>query len=704
MKHLYSCILLAALTLPAAAQQTSKISPRLQLQLSQTRNARSAADTAVSAFLRVNSDDVVDELKKMGVSVRLHVGNILTVRIPADKLAEVAALPGVTYIEGASAATAQLDKAIPEAHVDLIHSGKDLPQAYTGKGTVFGVVDAGFDYRQPAYCDANGTTRIRRVWEQSYDKGTAPAAFNYGTELTTPEQFEEAEGDVTTSSHGSHVVGIAAGRDCGNGWGGVAPEADIVLVSKKNATTDNVSIAEGVAYAFEYAKANNKPCVVNLSLGTPIGPHDGTSTFDALTDAIQGEGRIIVGSAGNFGADPIHVATTDGSPISTLVAYKSSLSTLDYGGEIDVWGTKDQAFKVQLRIVKVSTGQVVDQSPLIDALTTATTDTYTITTRNAKGAVTVVTEVNPLNSRPHAYISLALTSMRVGYGLALYIEPASADSKVHAWADDSYVQFNSEDNEGFTKGNTDCTVAEIGGTGKRIITVGAYTTRTSYSPQGSSSVTLDETLGAPSSFSAAGPLPDGRLKPDVCAPGCVLISCLNGNSTSLTSEAIAGYLEQNGHTSYWGYMQGTSMASPFMAGTVALWLEANPNLTPEQLRDVLDHSCTKGVNPTDTAHWGRGKLDAWEGLKYILETQGIQAPLSSSAAPFSMKVNGEGNLELLFAASGVHSPLRVYNTSGMLVRQLSVPESQSALTLPTSSLPHGTYILQVDGKNVKFSR
>ncbi len=704
MKQFYSCILLAALTMPVAAQQVTKISPKLQLQLSQARATRSSADASVSAFLRINADDVVDALKKMGVSVRLHVGNVLTASIPVNKVSEVAALPGVTYIEGPTAAAAQLDKAIPEAHVDLVHSGNDLPQAYTGKGTVFGVVDAGFDYRQPAYCDADGATRIRRVWEQSYDKGTAPAAYGYGTELTTPEQMAEAEGDVTTSSHGSHVVGIAAGRDCGNGWGGVAPEADIVMVSKKNATTDNVSIAEGVAYAFDYAKANNKPCVVNLSLGTPIGPHDGSSIFDALTDSLQGEGRIIVGSAGNFGADPIHVATTDGTPISTLVAYKSSLSTLDYGGEIDVWGTKDQAFKVQLRIVKVSTGEVVDQSPLIDALTTATTDIYEITTRNAKGAVTVVTEVNPLNSRPHAYVSLALTSMRAGYGLALYIEPASVDSKVHAWADDSYVQFNTDDNEGFTKGNTDCTVAEIGGTGKRIITVGAYTTRTSYSPQGSSTVVLDETLGGISSFSAAGPLPDGRLKPDVCAPGCVLISCLNGNSTSLTSEAIAGYLEQNGHTSYWGYMQGTSMASPFMAGTVALWLEANPTLTPEQLRDVLDNSCAEGVNPTDTAHWGRGKLDAWAGLKYILKTQGIQSPVSSSAAPFSVNVDQSGNLEVLFAKSAAHSHLRLYNASGMLLRQISVPESQSVVSLSTANLPQGTYILQVDGKSVKFSR
>ena len=119
---------------------------------------------------------------------------------------------------------------------------------------------------------------------------------------------------------------------------------------------------------------------------------------------------------------------------------------------------------------------------------------------------------------------------------------------------------------------------------------------------------------------------------------------------------------------------------------------------------MLNHSCTEGLNPTDQAHWGRGKLDAWAGLKYILETQGIQSPVSSSASPFSVNLGHDGNLEVLFATSGVHSPLRVYNASGMLVRQLSVPKSQSVLSLSTASLPHGTYILQVDGQSVKFSR
>lgn len=71
--------------------------------------------------------------------------------------------------------------------------------------------------------------------------------------------------------------------------------------------SDNTAVLDGVKYIFDYAKSVNKPCVVNLSLGSHLGPRDGSSTFDLLTSEMLGPGRILVGAAGNDGGSKCHV-------------------------------------------------------------------------------------------------------------------------------------------------------------------------------------------------------------------------------------------------------------------------------------------------------------------------------------------------------------------------------------------------------------
>ena len=698
--------LLPFLCLPALAQTTAnRLSPLMQQQTAQLRQTRAAADATLPAFIHITDDSAVDALRQLGVTIGTRVGNILTARVPLGMVGKLSTVEGVRYVDGATAVRPMLDKARAVTGVDRIHQGEGLTQAYTGKGVLVGVVDAGFDYRHPAFRAADAaTSRILRSWEQSYDGGTPPTGSNYGSEIVGGENLINASGDVTTSSHGSHVLGIAAGRDCGQGWGGVAPEADIALVSMGATTVGNVNIADGVAYIFNLAKSRQQPCVVNLSLGTQMGPHDGTSTFDQLTDAIQGEGCILVGSAGNFGADPIHIAATNGQEKRVHVDYKSAVGSSS-AGSVDLWGTKGSAFKVQAQIVKLSTGEVSVESDLIDASLAEGSTTQMDITTNAKGSLTITTEINPLNGRPHALVSLGLKNFRSGYGLVLRIVPDADGSRVDAWADDVYVQFGTDKKYSFDKPDTDRTLAEIGGTGKRIISVGSFTTRNEYTLAGSTrSTTIDETVGDISSFSSAGPALDGRMKPDVTAPGCLIISALNGNSSSLSSELLADGVEFEGHSHYWGYMQGTSMAAPFVAGTVALWLEANPTLTPEQVRDVLDHSAAATEATTaDAAHWGRGKLDAWEGLKYVVSTVGIQNASAAAPTRFSVRRTAGRNVEVLLASSAAHAPIRLYSATGALLQEVKVGVTTGTVVIPTAALPAGTYILNVDGQSVKLA-
>lgn len=700
-------ILSAALTQPMLAQSDGKLSPLIRQQLTTTAQRKVLGTGMVPVFIQIEGDAAVAALQKMGVNVCQQAGDVVSARVPMNVLGQLGDVPGVRYVDGAVSVRPMLDKARAATGVDHIHQAEGLTQAYTGKGVMVGVVDAGFDYRHPAYrtADEEGApTRIQRVWEQSLNDGTAhPEGFEYGGELVGNDNLIAASGDVVTSSHGGHVLGIAAGREYNhNGWGGVAPEADIALVSMGTTLEGNVNIADGVAYLFNVAKLNEEPCVVNLSLGAQIGPHDGTSLFDRMTDAMQGEGRILVGSAGNFGADPMHVATTGETAIKAKVDFKSSSSRQ---GKIDVWGTPGMPFKVQVQVVRNSTGELYSDTELMDAAAEGGASAEVTLTGNAKGTVNVATEVNPNNSRPHALIDLDITQMRFGYSLVLYIEPTGADNRVDAWADGVYVQFDKKPGEGYVAGDTERTFGEIGGTGKRIITVGSYNTRTEYTTAGSTSISTvpDETLGYISAFSSAGPTLDGRMKPEVVAPGCLLISALNGNSVSLSSDLLAGYATYEGHTQYWGYMQGTSMSSPLVAGTVALWLQANATLTPEQVRDVLKHSCTPVESDDPHAdRGGYGKLDAWAGLKYVIGTVGIHQAKADAAHTFSVR-RGAGSLDVLFASSGQHTAVQLYSASGALLRTVPVGASLGEVSVSTASLPSGSYILRVDGQSVKVA-
>ncbi len=170
-------------------------------------------------------------------------------------------------------------------------------------------------------------------------------------------KYDDSTDDI---GHGTHVAGIATGAFTGNVYRGVAPEADVALVSYKmdDSSSSNVSISNGIKYIYDYATSVNKPCVVNMSLGMHLGPHDGTSTFDVVCDQMQGEGKLLVGSAGNEGADKVHVEKTlaEGDSLKTFVSFYEP--SVRYG-MIDIWGEADKTFTVRCVVFKKSTGEEI---------------------------------------------------------------------------------------------------------------------------------------------------------------------------------------------------------------------------------------------------------------------------------------------------------------------------------------------------------
>lgn len=661
---------------------------------------RATAPDLVPAYIYLEAGTDPAALSRLGVEVNTRAGSVVTARIPAGSLEAVAALGCVKYVQTGVPVMQMMDTVRPATGADKVNAGTDLPAAYTGKGVVVGIIDSGFDYTHPDFYDTDrGTLRIKRVWEQGYSGGTPPEGFTYGGELTTTEAILTAAGDVTTNSHGTHVAGIAAGADTESGYYGIAPGADIVLVSMAGAgTANNVNLSDAIAYIYRYAEEEGKPCVINMSLGNQSGPHDGTSTFDLLADGMQGAGRLIVGSAGNFGANRLHAAKTfDGGRADTLrtfIDYTNRLSTTTAGGDIEIWGEPGMALTVNVLTYNTSRNTVGER------MTVATDGSQPgeaeAELSGSAGLMSAFAEVSPLNDKPHVLVSSGVTGLRSGYVVGIEIISETA-GRTDVWADATNVTLTDNGLDGWTGGDTEMTVAEIGGTGREIISVGAYATRDGFDTENMGHVSTGETVGDIGSFSATGPTADGRMKPDISAPGCYTVSAISSNDAAIASYPIACYYEWNGANRYYAYMQGTSMAAPAVTGIIATWLEANPALTPADVRSILAATATTDtftgdIAGTGNSTWGYGKIDAWAGIKEAIAlASGITGVTDGSDGGITFAT--DGRRLLVTGLNGGTATLDVYNTAGTLVRQTTVNTTETDL----GTLPQGLYIVKLTG-------
>lgn len=710
MRKSYIYIIGATMLLaPASALAQASLSPRTAIAVASPTLLKSpaaqtaaehAADRQLSAYVTI--DPARTSWQQLGVTPIAENANTATVRLTLDALQRLAKQQGVEYIQITSGATQMLNLARQVAGTDQIHKGTDLPKAYTGEGVVVGVVDAGFDYMHAAFRrPADGALRIKRVWEQSattLDGASAPAKYGYGIELNTPELIEKAQGDSDSNSHGTHVAAIAAGSDAykDGAYVGNAPDADIVLVALDLNASTNADISNAVQYIFDYADEVGKPCVVNLSLGNQDGPHDGTSTFDTMTDAMQGPGRLIVGAAGNHRTDAFHIdhtfATADAAPLRTFVKYKVAPSNSVSGGTIEIWGEKGVDFTVDIAAYSTFNKKDARSTTVYPAEGVTDVDFG----KYATGTWKVASEVSPLNGKPHVVLTSALTSIRNNYAIALTVTPKTA-GRVNIWSDNTYLALESRDIEGFSAPDAaSSTLCEIGGTGKRILTVGSYTTRNEYTTNGGQQATLQETVGDLSSFSSYGPTVDGRMKPNITAPGCFIISAVSNNDAS-GNLMYAEYNENFGRYNQYGYMQGTSMASPFVAGIVATWLQAYPQLTPEQLHEIVQNTARKDsfTATAPDSNWGYGKINALDGLRQCIEKQ--ETGCESIGMPFDGTVRiADGNILLGFARD-TQATLCITSMTGstLFSKQLGKRSAGETLSVAVPQLPKGVYLLSV---------
>lgn len=461
----------------------------------------------------------------------------------------------------------------------------------TGKGVIVGIIDSGIDVRHPDFCNADGTSRIRLLWDQTAENGVyTEEEINRvlgvsvegnieirGEENRTDEYEEEDNSRIERlrnqlfffdlSGHGTAVSGIAAGnsRASGGKYSGVAPECDLMVVKLGNSVGNSfprtTNLMRAVDFLVRAALERRQPIAINISFGNNYGAHNGESILERYLDAVVGVWKtaIIVGM-GNEGNARGHYGgrlSKDSEEIELIVA--KAERTLS----VQIWKNYADEFMVELespsgKRTEVKTGRM----------------DYVRTIVYGR-----IGEPKPYSSKQEIYLEFVRAAE------SEFLESGSwkirlIPEKVVSGEYDMWLPVSETLNPltGFSRASEGQTFT-IPASAAGVISVGAYRTDTeSYAP-----------------FSGRGFSVGSRnSKPDLAAPGVDIFTTAPGG----------------GYT----YQSGTSMSAPFVTGAAALLMqwgiveERDPYLYGEKIKAYLQKGARNlpGIlnYPNELVGWG----------------------------------------------------------------------------------------------------
>lgn len=650
------------------------------------------ADSIFDLMIRCDVRLTLPFLQENNVFVKYIFRNYIAVRIPKNSIEKIAKNPNIEHFYFDDSKGVPLsDYSRMHSNVDSVfHGHPDLKTAYTGKDVILGIIDAGINFNHPDFRDSSGNTRILALWDHSFQTGGfVPQKYGYGKVFTSSDLNNNNTSHTDQAAyfgHGSNVSGIAAGNGLSVNnniadYRGMAPDADLIIVSSRfNANNWTMTIADAVDFIFAIADSLNKPCVINVSLGTYLGSHDGLDPAAQFIDSLilAKPGRAMVCAAGNSGDQmPYHLNVDLSNDTGftwfkynenflnpPIFSQKSGAIFLDF--YLDSVDLQNLRFSIGADKVSWNNFTFQGETPYYDLSNRVGILKFdTLFTTGGAKIARIISYVEPLDfgtyrvqfylpSPDSAHFNFRLSTAGTGkfdlwgskwlgrsdmqaFGLpttnkfppiSKYIAPDNYQTIVSSWACSPHV-----------------------------ITVGNFTNRNSYIDvdgiiQNVSNRMND--IGASSSF---GPTRLGLLKPNISAPGDHSIAA--GSDAQLKSLTQIPHLRK--HLSIGGmhYINGgTSMASPVVAGILALLFEKCNAIPNQELIDSLESTAKKDnyVINGDAMQWGQGKIDALALLWAFTNPVEFSTNNREYCSGDSLEISLNGVWQDVFWNNLIHSP------------------------------------------------